>query len=129
MRHLVPVSVSLVETKCPKRKPSNNLRVFHEIHESGLKQGFAVCSKGLSQLGDVSMRIIEWIELLRALGKPKNTFFSIMSQCLVGEGYSSPDWKSLDGYSFYFFIKGMQYFRSFEMYFTFLHFTGESNII
>ena len=78
VKHLVPVSVSLVETKCPKSKPSNNLRVFHEIHETGLKQGFAVCSKPLSHLGDVSMRIIEWIELLRAQGVDK-IFLSVLA--------------------------------------------------
>ena len=71
VKHLVPESVSLVETECPRSKPSNNLRVFYDKHESGDKQGFAVCSKSLSHLGDVSMRFIEWIELLRALGVDK----------------------------------------------------------
>ena len=71
VRHLVPESVSLVETECPRSKPSNNLRVFYDKPESGDKQGFAVCSKSLSHLGDVSMRFIEWIELLRALGVDK----------------------------------------------------------
>ena len=71
VKHLVPESVSLVETECPRSKPSNNLRVFYDTHESGHKQGFAVCSKSLSHLGDVSLRFIEWIELLRALGVDK----------------------------------------------------------
>ena len=71
VKHLVPVSVSLVETDCPRSKPSNNLRVYYDKHQSGHKQGFAVCSKSLSHLGDVSMRFIEWIELLRALGVDK----------------------------------------------------------
>ena len=34
-------------------------------------EGIAVCSKSLSHLGDVSMRFIEWIELLRAQGVDK----------------------------------------------------------
>lgn len=71
MKHLVPKSVSLVETKCPKSTPSNNLHVFNEKHKNGEKDGFAVCSKPLSQLEDKSMRLIEWIELLRALGVDK----------------------------------------------------------
>ena len=33
--------------------------------------GIAVCSKSLSHLGDVSMRFIEWIELLRNQGVDK----------------------------------------------------------
>ena len=79
MKHLVPVSVSLVGTECPKNKPSNNLQVHFDKHESGHKKGVAVCSKSLSHPGDVSMRIIEWIELLRALGKPQKNFYFIMS--------------------------------------------------
>ena len=71
MKHLVPVSVSLVETECPKSKPSNNIRVYFDRHKSGHKQGIAVCSKALTHLGDVSMRIIEWIEVLRAQGVEK----------------------------------------------------------
>ena len=71
VKHLVPMSVSLVEAECPGGRPSNNLRVFYEKHESGEKRGIAVCSKALSQLEDVSLRIIEWIELLRALGVDK----------------------------------------------------------
>ena len=45
--------------------------MFYGKHESGEKRGIAVCSKGLSQLEDVSLRLIEWIELLRALGVDK----------------------------------------------------------
>ena len=56
---------------CPGGRPSNNLPVFYGKHHSGEKRGIAVCSKGLSQLEDVSLRIIEWIELLRALGVDK----------------------------------------------------------
>ena len=78
MKHLVPVSVSIVETECPKSKPSNNLKVYFDKHESGHKRGVAVCSKSLSHPGDVSMRIIEWIELLRAQGVDK-IFLSVLA--------------------------------------------------
>ena len=71
VKHLVPMSESLVDNGCPKNKPSNNLRVFYQTQENEEKQGFAVCSKGLSQLEDVSLKIIEWIELLRSLGVDK----------------------------------------------------------
>ena len=77
-KHLVPVSVSLVQTECPKSKPSNNIRIYFDRHKSGQKQGIAVCSKALSQPGDVSMRFIEWIELLRAQGVNK-IFLSVLA--------------------------------------------------
>ena len=71
MKHMVPLSVSLVDSRCPRSKPSNNLRVYFEKHESGQKQGIAVCTKWISHLGDLSLRLIEWIELLRAQGVDK----------------------------------------------------------
>ena len=71
VKHMVPISVSLVDTKCPRIKPSNNLRVYFDQHKSGHKQGIAVCSKWISHLGDVSLRLVEWIELLRAQGVEK----------------------------------------------------------
>ena len=68
----IPVSVSLVQSECQKdKKPSNNLRIFNKHREDGLKKGIAVCSKALSLLEDNSLRLIEWIELLRALGAEK----------------------------------------------------------
>lgn len=68
----VPVSVSLVQAECQKgTKPSNNLRIFNRHRPDGAKKGIAVCSKALSLLEDNSLRIIEWIELLRALGAEK----------------------------------------------------------
>ena len=78
MKHLIPVSVSLVETECPKSKPSNNIKVYFDKNESGHKKGVAVCSKSLSHPGDVSMRLIEWIELLRAQGVDK-IFLSVLA--------------------------------------------------
>ena len=67
-----PVSVSLVHTECQQGvKPSNNLRILNRRREDGAKKGIGVCSKSLSYIQDGSSRIIEWIELLRALGADK----------------------------------------------------------
>ena len=64
-----PVSVSLVQTECQQGvKPSNNLRILNRRRKDGEKKGIGVCSKSLSYIQDGSSRIIEWIELLRALG-------------------------------------------------------------
>ena len=68
----IPVSVSLVQAECQKGvKPSNNLRIFNRHRKDGKKRGIAMCSKALSLLEDYSMRFIEWIELVRALGAEK----------------------------------------------------------
>ena len=68
----VPVSVSLVQTTCQQGvKPTNNLRIFNRRREDGEKRGIGVCSKSLSYIDDGSKKIIEWIELLRALGADK----------------------------------------------------------
>lgn len=63
-----PVSVSLVEKQCDK--PTNNVRVVN--NRPAKKQDFAVCVKGLDFLkDDLSVRLIEWIELLNILGAKK----------------------------------------------------------
>ena len=68
----VPVSASLVQTVCQQGvKPSNNLRIFNRRREDGVKKGIGVCSKSMSYIDDGSKKIIEWIELLRALGADK----------------------------------------------------------
>ena len=68
----LPVSVSLVQAKCQQGvKPSNNLRILDRRPENGEKKGIGVCSKSLAFLDDGSMKLIEWIELLRALGADK----------------------------------------------------------
>ena len=67
-----PVSVSLVQTECQEGiKPSNNLRILNRRREDGEKKGIGVCSKSLSHMDDHSMKFIEWIELIRALGADK----------------------------------------------------------
>ena len=68
----VPVSVSLVQTQCQQGvKPKNNLRILDRRPEKGEKRGIGVCSKSLSFVDDASIKFIEWIELLRALGADK----------------------------------------------------------
>uniref|UniRef100_A0A2R5LM60 Glycosyltransferase family 92 protein n=1 Tax=Ornithodoros turicata TaxID=34597 RepID=A0A2R5LM60_9ACAR len=63
-----PSSVSLVEKQCDK--PMNNIRVVNQ--RPAVRQDFAVCVKGLDFLkADLSVRLVEWIELLGILGAKK----------------------------------------------------------
>ena len=65
-----PLSVSLVEEDC--ETPTNFLNVIHNLPEDGVKAHFGVCVKGLAVPGDdLSLRMMEWIEVLRALGAEK----------------------------------------------------------
>lgn len=67
-RDFYPTSVSLVENRC--NKATNNLRIVN--HRPEKKEEFAVCVKGLDFLHeDLSVRLVEWIELLRLLGASK----------------------------------------------------------
>ena len=74
----VPLSVSIVENICDK--PTNNLRViYNKLPEDETdKKEFAVCVKGLDfPNDDLSVRLIEWIELLRILGADKIFFYNL----------------------------------------------------
>ncbi|ENN71839.1 hypothetical protein YQE_11458, partial [Dendroctonus ponderosae] len=65
---LVPQSISLVEKPCDNS--TNNLRVIYDAPKE--KKDFAVCVKGLDFLHeDLSVRLVEWIELLNLLGADK----------------------------------------------------------
>ena len=65
---MVPVSVSLVEKT--REAASNNLRVNNNVPDK--RGGFAVCVKGLDFTDELlSVRLIEWIELLAVLGVEK----------------------------------------------------------
>ena len=66
-KHRIPLSVSLVESPC--NTATNNLRVTYE--NPGAKKDFAVCVKGLDFLDDWSIRMVEWLELLKLLGADK----------------------------------------------------------
>ena len=69
-RHLVPVSVSLAEKPCDTS--TTNLRIIYNPAPSGRKLDFAVCVKGLDYLHtDLSVRLVEWLELLFVLGADK----------------------------------------------------------
>lgn len=65
----VPSSVSLVENACDEAV--NNLQVLYNLPASGRKKGFAVCVKDLYFDDDVSMKIMEWIEIVSLLGADK----------------------------------------------------------
>lgn len=67
-KNLYPASVSLVENRC--NKATNSLKIINDRPEQ--KKEFAVCVKGLDFLHeDLSVRMVEWIELLRLLGASK----------------------------------------------------------
>ncbi|GLV36768.1 uncharacterized protein CBL_02397 [Carabus blaptoides fortunei] len=73
-RNTSPSSVSLVEKPCDNT--TNNLRVIFDKPEK--KKDFAVCVKGLDFLHeDLSVRLVEWIELLGLLGADKIFFYEL----------------------------------------------------
>ncbi|XP_069187451.1 uncharacterized protein [Procambarus clarkii] len=75
-RHQVPQSVSLVEKPCDK--PTNNLRIINNQPQDGQKKDFAVCVKGLDfSYVDLSVRIVEWLEVLFSLGADKVFFYNL----------------------------------------------------
>ena len=70
----VPASVSIVEKPCDTA--TNNLRVVYNKPDK--KKNFAVCVKGLDLLHeDLSVRLVEWIELLGILGADKVFFYEL----------------------------------------------------
>lgn len=73
-RSVVPESISLVEKACDNS--TNNLRVMYNKPKE--KKDFAVCVKGLDFLHeDLSVRLVEWIELLNLLGADKIFFYEL----------------------------------------------------
>ncbi|KAH8289253.1 uncharacterized protein [Drosophila kikkawai] len=73
---VVPSSVSMVEKECDTA--TNNLRVIYNRPPDDQKKGFAVCVKGLDFLyDDLSVRLIEWIEMLNILGADKIYFYNL----------------------------------------------------
>lgn len=71
---LIPESVSLVEKPCDNA--TNNLRVIYNTAE--VRKDFAVCVKGLDFLyEDLSVKLVEWIELLNMLGADKIFFYEL----------------------------------------------------
>jgi len=74
----VPLSVSVVENVCDTA--TNNLRVIYNKLPEGKtkKHNFAVCVKGLDfPTEDLSVRLIEWFELLHLLGANKIFLYNL----------------------------------------------------
>ena len=81
-----PASVSLVEKICDTA--SNNLRVIYNKPKK--KKDFAVCVKGLDFLHeDLSVRLVEWIELIGLLGADKIFFYELQ---VCSEGIFDQDY-------------------------------------
>ncbi|KAI1280351.1 hypothetical protein HDE_13834 [Halotydeus destructor] len=73
-KSMPPDSVSIVENRCDKA--SNNLRVIN--NRPPVKAKFAVCVKGLDFLHeDLSVRLVEWLELLKLVGASKVFFYDL----------------------------------------------------
>lgn len=70
VRKQIPAVVTLVETQC--QTASVALRVVNNVPDVGTKRDFAVCVKGLLFPDeDQSVRLVEWLELLKILGAHK----------------------------------------------------------
>ena len=67
----IPESVSIVASdQC--NEASNNLKIIYNLPPYGEeKKEFAVCFKGFCTPEDQSREVIEWIEILKALGVDK----------------------------------------------------------
>jgi len=72
----IPSSVSIVEKECDNA--TNNLRVIYNKPASGKKEKFCVCVKGLDfPDDDLSVRLVEWLELLNTLGADKIFLYNL----------------------------------------------------
>ena len=68
-----PSAISIINNRSQKRAwhhPSNNLKVVYNIGE---RKHYAVCVRGLHFLNNISLKLIEWIELVSLMGA-KNIF-------------------------------------------------------
>jgi hypothetical protein len=72
-----PATVSIVENACDKA--TNNLKViFNNLSPGESKEEFAVCVKGLDFPDhDMSVRLVEWLETLEALGANKVFLYNL----------------------------------------------------
>ncbi|XP_067005537.2 uncharacterized protein [Anabrus simplex] len=76
MKGKIPVAVSVVENKCDKAQ--NILKVRYSTPPE--KKDFVVCVKGLDFLHkDLSVRLVEWIELLGILGADKVVLYELQA--------------------------------------------------
>ena len=75
MRHKIPTSVSIVDAKCEK-PPTNNIKVIYNLpSDKKPKKKFAVCMKALTFMEDRSVQLVEWIEIVKALGAEQIFFY------------------------------------------------------
>ena len=82
---MTPLAVSLVEEDC--ETPTNYLNIIYNL-PAGEKAKFAVCVKGMDfPLDDLSVRMVEWLEVLKALGADK--IFPQSAQVYLGFSTSS----------------------------------------
>ena len=73
--NMTPLAVSLVEEDC--ETPTNYLSIIYNL-PAGEKGKFAVCVKGMDfPLDDLSVRMVEWLEVLKALGADKIFLYSL----------------------------------------------------
>ena len=69
------LAVSLVEEDC--ETPTNYLSIIYNL-PAGEKGKFAVCVKGMDfPLDDLSVRMVEWLEVLKALGADKIFLYNL----------------------------------------------------
>ena len=75
---MVPRAVSLTTTNDYPKKAHNSLRVIYE-KPNKKKESFDVCHKPFRYpvIPDLSLRLIEWLELLRILGVNKVFIYSM----------------------------------------------------
>ena len=72
---MTPLAVSLVEEDC--ETPTNYLSIIYNL-PAGEKGKFAVCVKGMDfPLDDLSVRMVEWLEVLKALGADKIFLYNL----------------------------------------------------
>ena len=72
---MTPLAVSLVEEDC--EIPTNYLNIIYNL-PAGEKAKFAVCVKGMDfPLDDLSVRMVEWLEVLKALGADKIFLYNL----------------------------------------------------
>ena len=73
--NMTPLAVSIVEEDC--ETPTNYLNIIYNL-PTGEKAKFAVCVKGMDfPLEDLSVRMVEWLEVLKALGADKIFLYNL----------------------------------------------------
>ena len=83
----VPRAVSIIESEAKKItcNPSNYLKVVHNSKKEQDKKTFAVCVRGLYILEDISLRLMEWIELVKLMGANQIFFYGLHMPAKVEE--------------------------------------------